>query len=83
MVSLRSDSFSIVLEAIMPGTEQPVPTSMGMKDFPERPNCRKILSMMKATRAMYPQSSRKEIRRNRIISWGTKPRTDPTPPITP
>ena len=35
-----------------PGTPQPVPTSMGMKLLPERPNFRKIRSMMKAIRAM-------------------------------
>ena len=52
MVILRSLSFSMVREAMMPGTPQPLPISMGMKDLPERPNLRKILSMMKATRAM-------------------------------
>ncbi len=83
IVSLRSDSFSMVLEAMMPGTEQPVPTSMGIKDFPERPNWRNILSIMKATLAMYPQSSSKDMKRNRIISCGTNPRTAPTPPMMP
>ncbi len=37
MVILRSLSCSIVREAIIPGTPQPVPTSIGMKLFPERP----------------------------------------------
>ena len=35
-----------------PTDTQPVPTRIGMKDLPERPNLRKILSMMKAIRAM-------------------------------
>ena len=52
MVILRSLSFSIVLEAMTPGTPQPLPINIGMKDFPERPNLRKILSMIKATRAI-------------------------------
>ena len=52
MVMRRSRSFSMVREAITPGTPQPEPMSMGMKLLPERPNLRKIRSMMKATRAM-------------------------------
>ena len=54
----RSFSFSIVREAMIPGTPQPVPTSIGMNDFPERPNFLKIRSIMKAIRAIYPQYSR-------------------------
>ena len=46
----RSRSFSMVREAMTPGTPQPVPTSTGMKLLPDRPNFRKIRSMMKATR---------------------------------
>ena len=52
MVILRSRSFSMVREAMMPGTPQPLPMSIGIKDFPERPNLRKILSMMKAILAI-------------------------------
>ena len=52
MVILRSRSFSMVREAITPGTPQPVPISMGMKLLPDRPNLRKMRSMMKAIRAM-------------------------------
>ena len=33
MVMRRSRSFSMVREAMMPGTPQPVPISMGMKDL--------------------------------------------------
>ena len=52
MVILRSRSFSIVREAMMPGTPQPVATSMGMKLLPDRPKRRKMRSMMNAMRAM-------------------------------
>ena len=52
MVILRSRSCSMVREAITPGTPQPEPISMGMKLLPERPNLRKMRSMMNATRAM-------------------------------
>ena len=48
----RSRSFSMVREAMMPGTPQPEPMSMGIKLLPLRPNLRKIRSMMNATRAM-------------------------------
>ena len=58
IVILRSRSFSIVLEAITPGTPQPVPMSIGMKDLPERPNFLNILSMINAILAIYPQPSR-------------------------
>ena len=54
IVIFLSRSFSIVREAITPGTPHPLPISIGMKDLPERPNLRKILSMMNATRAMSP-----------------------------
>ena len=52
MVIRRSRSFSIVLEAMMPGTPQPVPIRIGIKDLPERPNLRKIRSITNAIRAI-------------------------------
>ena len=52
MVIFRSRSCSMVREAMMPGTPQPVATSMGMKLLPDRPKRRKMRSMMKATRAI-------------------------------
>ena len=48
IVILLSLSFSIVLVAMIPGTEQPVPIRIGMKDLPDRPNLRKILSSINA-----------------------------------
>ena len=51
-VIFRSRSLSIVREAMMPGTLHPVPISMGMKLLPERPNLRKMRSMIKAMRDM-------------------------------
>ncbi|MPN12241.1 hypothetical protein SDC9_159553 [bioreactor metagenome] len=68
MVIFLSFSFSMVLVAMIPGTEHPVPISMGIKDLPERPNLLKILSMMKATLAIYPLSSSREMKKNKIIS---------------
>ena len=52
MVSLREDSDSMVREAMMPGTPQPVPMIIGMKVLPDRPKRRKMRSRMKVTRAM-------------------------------
>ena len=52
MVIFRSRSFSMVREAITPGTPQPVPMSMGIKDFPDRPNLRKIRSIINAILAI-------------------------------
>ena len=52
IVIRRSRSFSMVREAITPGTPQPMPTSIGMKLLPERPKRRKIRSMIKAIRAI-------------------------------
>ena len=57
IVILLSFSFSIVLVAIIPGTEHPVPISIGMNDFPESPNLRKILSKINAILDIYPISS--------------------------
>ena len=52
IVIRRSRSFSIVLDAIMPGIPQPVPIRIGIKLLPERPKRRKILSSTKAIRAI-------------------------------
>ena len=52
IVIRRSRSFSMVLDAMMPGIPQPEPMSMGMNDLPERPNLRKIRSSTNAIRAM-------------------------------
>ena len=52
MVMRLSRSFSMVRLAMTAGTPQPEPMSMGMKLLPERPNLRKMRSMMKAMRAM-------------------------------
>ena len=52
MVIRRSRSFSMVRDAMMPGTPQPVPMSIGMKDLPERPNLRNTRSRTNAIRAI-------------------------------
>ena len=83
MVIRRSLSFSTVRDPITPGTPQPVPINMGMKDFPERPNLRKILSMMKATLAIYPQPSKKARKKKKVSIWGKNPITAPIPAMIP
>lgn len=52
MVIRRSRSFSIVLDAIIPGIPQPVPISIGINDLPDRPNLRNTRSSTKAIRAI-------------------------------
>ncbi len=83
IVILRSRWFSMVREAMMPGTPQPVPMSMGINDLPESLNLRKIRSIIKAMRAMYPQDSRNARKINRTNICGTNPRTAPTPATIP
>ena len=51
-VMRRSFAFSMVLVAMTAGTPQPEAMSIGMKDLPDRPNLRKMRSMMNATRDM-------------------------------
>ena len=79
----RSFSLSIVRLAITPGTPQPVAISIGMKDFPDNPNLRKIRSITKAMRDIYPQSSNSAKHRKRTINCGRNPKTAPTPAIIP
>ena len=68
---------------MIPGTPQPDEISKGMKLFPDNPNLRKILSMINATRAIYPQSSRKLKNRNTIAICGTNPIGAPIPAMMP
>ena len=82
-VALRSLSSRIVRQAITPGTEQPVPITSGITDFPERPTFLKIGSRTTETRAMYPQSSKSASKKYITITSGKKPTTAPTPPIIP
>ena len=52
IVMRRSRSFSMVRDAMTPGTPQPTPMSIGMKLLPERPNLRNTRSRTNAIRAM-------------------------------
>ena len=72
-----------IFEAIIPGIPHPDEIKSGIKLFPESPNLRKIRSMIKATRAIYPQSSKIAKKKNKTNICGTKPMTAPTPPIIP
>ncbi len=83
MVMRRSRSFSMVREAIMPGTPHPVPMRIGINDFPDRPNLRKIRSITNAIRAIYPQDSKNARKIKSTNICGTNPSTAPTPAIMP
>ena len=83
MVIRRSFSFSIVRAPMMAGTVQPKPMSMGIKALPLRPKCRRVRSITKAARAIYPVSSSILKKRNRMAIWGRNTSTPPTPAMTP
>ena len=79
IVILRSRSLDTVRVAMIAGTEQPKPMSIGTMLRPERPIFRKSLSMTKATRAMYPVSSRMERKKKSVTIMGRNTTTPPTP----
>ena len=63
----------------MAGTEQPNPISIGTKLLPESPIFRRSLSITKATRAIYPVSSRIDRKKNKVTIVGRNPITLPIP----
>ena len=73
----------MVLVAITAGTLHPNPIISGMNDLPCRPILCISLSMMKAARAIYPESSMYEMKKYKIRICGRNTMTAPTPPITP
>ena len=75
--------FSSAREAIIAGTVQPKPSSMGMNALPESPSLLIIPSMTYATLAMYPLSSRKASARKSMHMLGKKVMIVPTPLIMP
>ncbi len=54
-----------------------------MNDLPDNPNFLKILSIINATRAMYPHDSSTAKKKNNTNICGTKPNTAPTPATIP
>ena len=82
-VALLSLSLRMVRHAMIPGMAHPVPITMGITDFPERPTLLKIGSKTTVARAIYPQSSKRAIRKYMTITSGRKPTTAPTPPMMP
>ena len=68
MVMRRSRSFSMVRDAIIPGTPHPVPISMGIKLFPDNPKRLNTRSSTKATLAMYPLSSSMERKKKSVTT---------------
>ena len=83
MVTRRDFRLSMERVAIIAGTLQPKPITMGMKLFPCRPILCMSLSTMNAALAMYPLSSIMEMKKYRIMMLGRNTRTLPTPAITP
>ena len=79
MVIFRSRSLGSVLVDMIAGTVQPNPISIGTMLLPDRPIFLSSLSIKKATRAMYPLSSIKERKKNRVTITGRKLKTEPTP----
>ena len=71
------------LEDIIEGTVHPNPITRGMNDFPCKPILCIILSIIKATLAIYPESSINEIKKYNINILGKNTITPPTPPIIP
>ncbi len=82
-VALLSLSLRMVRHAITPGIAQPVPIIIGITDFPESPTLLRMGSRTTVALAIYPQSSKRAIRKYITITSGRKPTTAPTPPITP
>ena len=79
IVILRSLSEGSVLVDMTAGTVHPNPMRSGTIDLPDRPILRRILSMKNAMRAMYPESSRSDRKKNIVTTIGMKLKTDPTP----
>ena len=71
VLSLSSASVRVLTIA---GTEQPNPIIIGMKALPDKPKLRNILSKIKATRAIYPVSSKMAKKRNNTKICGKKPK---------
>ena len=79
MVIFRSRSLGRVRVDMTAGTVQPKPMRSGTMLRPDSPSFRRILSMKKATLAMYPLSSRSERKKNMVMMMGRKLSTLPTP----
>ena len=63
IVAILSFSSAKVRVFTIAGTEQPKPIIIGINALPDKPNFLKILSRIKATRAIYPLSSKMEKKR--------------------
>ena len=79
IVIFLSLSLVSVLVAITAGTVQPKPISIGTILLPDSPILRRSLSIMNATRAMYPLSSISDRKKNKVTIIGRKLSTLPTP----
>ena len=85
IIIVMARSFLLVISraAMMAGTLQPKPISIGMNELPCNPIRCMILSMVYATRAMYPESSIRLRKKNMMMIFGRKANTAPIPITTP
>ena len=83
MVSTRSLGLRISRAAMIAGTLQPKPMSIGTNERPWRPTRCMIVSMIYASRAMYPLSSIREMKKKSMMMFGRNASTAPTPLSTP
>ena len=79
MVIFRSRSLVRVRVAITAGTVHPNPINIGTMLRPDKPILRNSLSITNATRAIYPLSSIRDKKKNRVTIMGRKLSTLPTP----
>ena len=79
IVMRRERGLSIVRVAMTAGTLHPNPMMSGMNDLPCSPILCIRRSMMKAARAIYPESSIYEMMAYRMRICGKKTMTEPTP----
>ena len=57
--------------------------SIGINDLPDKPTFLKILSIINAILDIYPKSSNKDKKKNKINICGTNPNIAPTPATIP
>ncbi len=73
----------MVRVAMMPGMAQAKLDRSGMNARPDKPTLPMIRSSRNAARGKYPESSSTRMKKNRMMIWGRKTSTLPTPAITP
>ncbi len=83
IVVRRALGSEIVLVPMTPGIAHAYEESMGTNDLPFRPHQLNSLSMRKAARAIYPESSRIAMKKNRMRICGRNMMIPPRPAMIP